>query len=397
MTAPIRIGILHDMADSVEEGASLGGHVDTYMRFAIDDLIQRARLDREVQFVHAAGMGLPAGTASRSSTRSPSSWRRASSSSWDLPSGTTPRGDAVRDRARVPTINWAGTERARSEFMFHLQVGSHEDEPVLLARHVAELGAQRVGVVFDRSPIGRRYQAFFEAECEVIGLDLAARVPIGPLAGDASRESHPCGPRAPTRRCTSAWGSSAPQLPGADPRGVGCTRGDEHRRAAGLRPRVRARDRRLGLRRHDRRRQSGARRAPCPRRVGFGAGLFAAAGYDLGLLVAEGLARAPELTREACATGSSWSSSCRRPRDGPARPSASGTGTAVRSTAPTSCSVSGATGRRPKSAPRRANPAPEPGPSGKNNYWKYVASGSPPSLRASTLIASRSRRRRQHA
>ena len=39
----------------------------------------------------------------------------------------------LADRARIPTINWAGTERARSEFMFHLQVGSHEDEPVLLA------------------------------------------------------------------------------------------------------------------------------------------------------------------------------------------------------------------------------------------------------------------------
>ena len=72
--------------------------------------------------------------------------------------------------------------------MFHLQVGSHEDETVLLARHVASLGAQRVGVVFDRSPIGRRYAAFFEAECEVVGLDLAARVSIGPLADDASRE-----------------------------------------------------------------------------------------------------------------------------------------------------------------------------------------------------------------
>src|SRR4029079_11893669 len=41
---------------------------------------------------------------------------------------------------------------------------------------------------FDRSPIGRRYAAFFESECETLGLDLAARVPIGPLADDASSE-----------------------------------------------------------------------------------------------------------------------------------------------------------------------------------------------------------------
>ena len=94
----------------------------------------------------------------------------------------------LADAAGIPTINWAGTERGRSEYMFHLQVGSHEDESILLARHLADLGLRRVGVVLDRSPIGRRYAAFFETECEVLGLELAARVTIAPIAEDASHE-----------------------------------------------------------------------------------------------------------------------------------------------------------------------------------------------------------------
>ena len=133
MTVPIRVGVLHDMADSVEEGAALGGHTETFMRLPIDDLVESGRLDREVEFVHAAGLGLPVGTAF--------AIERAFGELVDqgvlLIAGPAVGDNALvatplADEARVPTINWAGTERARSEFMFHLQVGSHEDEPVLL-------------------------------------------------------------------------------------------------------------------------------------------------------------------------------------------------------------------------------------------------------------------------
>ena len=46
----------------------------------------------------------------------------------------------LADAAGVPTLNYAGAERARSEYMFHLQVGSHEEEPVL--HRAAPLGAR---------------------------------------------------------------------------------------------------------------------------------------------------------------------------------------------------------------------------------------------------------------
>src|SRR4051794_37700633 len=187
MAAPVRVGILHDMSDAVDDEFP-GGSLEARLRPAVEERVASGRLDREVEFVHAAGLGLPEGSAAAVAP----AFGALDEQDVLLVVGPAVGDNALvatplADEARLPTINWAGTERARSEFMFHLQVGSHEDEPVLLARHVAALGA-RVGVVFDRSPIGRRYAAFFESECETLGVDLAARVPIGPLAEDASEE-----------------------------------------------------------------------------------------------------------------------------------------------------------------------------------------------------------------
>lgn len=305
MTSPIRIGVLHDMADTVEEGAALGGNVDAMLRLGIDDLRERGRLDRDVELVHAAGLGLPAGTAFAIER----AYAELVAQGVLLIVGPAVGDNALvatplADEARVPTINWAGSERARSEFMFHLQVGSHEDEPVLLARHVAALGVERVGVVFDRSPIGRRYAAFFEAECEVLGFDLAARVPIGPLAEDASAEVAAVraagadalvylglglvAPVVARARTDMGWGVPAAMntagLRGYDPEFARQIDGwiyvdmvaDDNAVLAGVLARL------------------GVESVP---------GLFAAVGHDLGVLVAEGLARAPELTREGVREG----------------------------------------------------------------------------------------------
>jgi len=304
MTVPLRVGILHDMADSVEEGAALGGHTETFMRLPIDDLVASGRIDREVEFVHAAGLGLPVGTAFAIERAFAELVEQgvlliAGPAVGDNALVATPLADA----ARVPTINWAGTERARSEFMFHLQVGSHEDEPVLLARHVAALGA-RVGVVFDRSPIGRRYAAFFESECDTLGVDLAARVPIGPLATDATDE---------VATVRAAGADALVYL------GLGLVGTAVARARAEARWDAPAAMNTAGLRGYD---PEYAREidgwvyvdmvaddnpvlAGMLERVGMDAvpGLFAAVGYDLGMLVAEGLARAPELTREGVRDG----------------------------------------------------------------------------------------------
>jgi branched-chain amino acid transport system substrate-binding protein len=295
MAEPIRVGILHDMSESPPDEPTLGGGVDGFLRRAVDDLRERGRLDRDVEIVHAAGVGLPEGTAFAIQRAFDELVAQGvlvivGPAVGDNALVATP----LADVARVPTLNWAGTERARSEFMFHLQVGSH----------VASQGARRVGVVFDRSPIGRRYAHFFESECEVLGLELASRVPIGPLAEDATREVAAVrtagadalvylglGLVATTvarARTEAAWDAPAAMntagLRGYDPEFARAIDGwvyvdmiaDDNEVLARVREQ-------LG--------------EECP------PGLFAAVGYDLGLLVAEGLARAPELTREGVREG----------------------------------------------------------------------------------------------
>src|SRR5690242_5773638 len=162
MAAPIRVGILHDMSETPPDEPTLGGGVDGFLRRAVDDFLEHGRLDRDVELVPAAGLGLPVGTAFAIEQAFAELVAQGvlvivGPAVGDNALVATP----LADRFRVPTINWAGTERARSEFMFHLQVGSHEDESLLLARHLASAGAKRVGVVYDRSPIGRRYESFF--------------------------------------------------------------------------------------------------------------------------------------------------------------------------------------------------------------------------------------------
>jgi ABC-type branched-subunit amino acid transport system substrate-binding protein len=92
------------------------------------------------------------------------------------------------DRHQTPAINWSASERARGRYMFHLQVGSHEDESILLARYLASTSSRRVGVIYDRTPIGRRHLTFFEDECDLVGVSVASRVAIAPLAPDATGE-----------------------------------------------------------------------------------------------------------------------------------------------------------------------------------------------------------------
>jgi ABC-type branched-subunit amino acid transport system substrate-binding protein len=69
--------------------------------------------------------------------------------------------------------------------MFHYQVGSLEEEPPVIAARMAELGLQRAAVVFDQSPVGRRYAECFEAARARLGLAVTGTASIAPLAADA--------------------------------------------------------------------------------------------------------------------------------------------------------------------------------------------------------------------
>ena len=92
------------------------------------------------------------------------------------------------DEARVPAINYIGGERTRSDWMLHYQVGSLEEEPPFLAARVAQRGFERCAVLFDESPVGRRYAECFDAARARFGLRTTASAGISPLAESVEPE-----------------------------------------------------------------------------------------------------------------------------------------------------------------------------------------------------------------
>jgi len=70
--------------------------------------------------------------------------------------------------------------------MFHYQVGSLEEEPAVLADHLAARGIERVAVVHDRSPVGQQYGEWFDRARTTVGIDVTARAVINPLATEAT-------------------------------------------------------------------------------------------------------------------------------------------------------------------------------------------------------------------
>ena len=58
MARSIRVGILNDMSDG-----PAGSHdLKPWLRFAAGERIASGRIDREVEFIQAYGLGLPGGT-----------------------------------------------------------------------------------------------------------------------------------------------------------------------------------------------------------------------------------------------------------------------------------------------------------------------------------------------
>ena len=158
------------------------------------------RLDRDLEFVEQPVEGLPSGSEATSCAASRSSWPTTSSRS----SGPSISDNALIvaplcDAARMPAINYTGGERTRSQWMFHYQVGSLEEEPPVLVARMVERGLRRAAVVFDQSPVGRRYAECFEAARARLELEVTGPASIAPLVDDAEAIlGAPAGRRSPT-------------------------------------------------------------------------------------------------------------------------------------------------------------------------------------------------------
>jgi branched-chain amino acid transport system substrate-binding protein len=180
--APIRIGMLFDFPQ-VDGGES----VVAAARLGLEDATAGGRLDRSIELIYELANGLPLGTAADIEDHFDALDDERVLAI--IGPSISDNGLIVRELAegaKVPCINYTGGAMTRSAWMFHYQVGSLEEEPIALAEHLATTGAARVGVVFDESPVGRRYADSFEAARAGLGLQTTATVGISPVQTQSS-------------------------------------------------------------------------------------------------------------------------------------------------------------------------------------------------------------------
>ncbi len=176
--APLKIGVLydfpqHDGGASVEEAIMLG----------ISEAAAAGRLDRPVELVPRQAHGLPAGTihdVERCFAELVAEGVLAIVGPAVSDNGLVV-GELAR-RARIPCVNYTGGEHTRSAWMFHYQVGSLEEEPLLLVELLVRMGHQDVALAYDRTPVGKRYADAFGQGADAAGVQVVASAALDPLA-----------------------------------------------------------------------------------------------------------------------------------------------------------------------------------------------------------------------
>jgi len=177
---PVRIGLLYDFPQ-------MGDLFAKAMRIGIDEVAATGRLDRDVELIERQSRRLPSGSEAEVARAF------AELDDEDVVAIVGPSisdnaliAAPLCDAARLAAINYSGGERTRSQWMFHYQVGSLEEEPPVLAARMAERGLRRAAVIFDQSPVGRRYAECFEAARARLGLEVTGTASISALAEDAT-------------------------------------------------------------------------------------------------------------------------------------------------------------------------------------------------------------------
>jgi branched-chain amino acid transport system substrate-binding protein len=180
--SPVLVGFLYDYPQG-DGGAAIEGA----FRIGVDEVAATGRLDRDVEFVSRQAAGLPAGTEHDMKTK----FAELVDTGCVFVVGPAISDNALiiaplADAAGVPCINYTGGQRTRSVWMFHYQVGSLEEEPIVLAQRIFDRKLPRAAVVFDQSPVGRTYFESFEAARARLGLEVTGASAISPLTENAT-------------------------------------------------------------------------------------------------------------------------------------------------------------------------------------------------------------------
>lgn len=179
MTIPI--GVLYDF----DQGDG-GRYFEAGLRLGFDETGAAGRLGAEIDLIPRHADGLPGGSA-ESVIEHFAALVREGVVAIVGPS-ISDNGLIVRDladEAGVPCVNYTGGAITRGEHMFHYQVGSLEEEPVLLAEHLRAEGCRRIAVLHDDTPVGVNYSTWLDRAVAPTGLpEVAHRAAVSALADD---------------------------------------------------------------------------------------------------------------------------------------------------------------------------------------------------------------------
>jgi ABC-type branched-subunit amino acid transport system substrate-binding protein len=295
---PLRVGVLHDFPRP-DGGASF----EWAVRLGMGEVEATGRLPAPVTFVHVPAHGADHPLV-------PAFARLVEDGVLAILGPALSDGAlAVRplaDDTGVPCLNYAGNEQARSAYLFHFQLGSLEDEPSLLVDDLVRRRLARIALVQDTSSVGERLATFLTDAAAAAGCELAAHVGVDADGGGTAAALSAARRAAPDALAVVGFWQAAHAVAGelraqgwslpvvansalmyghADPAWAreweGWTYADTYSEAN---PRFAALARTV---------------TAAGRSVGPGE----AGAYDMGRLLAEGIARAPELTRTGIRAG----------------------------------------------------------------------------------------------
>lgn len=179
--APVKIGLLVDYVDSSE---SVDPLVERVFRLTFDEYLEAGVLERPIEMVVRAAQGLPNG--SFRAVREAFAELVAEDCVVIFGPYVSENGEPLRryveELAEVAVISMAGTENMLGEWVFALNNGSMEEEPIIMAAVCRHDGRQSVGIAYEHSLIGQEYLATCRRACSDAGLRITGEVAIPQVA-----------------------------------------------------------------------------------------------------------------------------------------------------------------------------------------------------------------------
>lgn len=181
--APVRVGFLPDYVEGEDKVDPV---VVRILQMTFDELHESGVLERPVEIVVRAVQGLPNGSF------------RAVRDAFDelvaedcvvifgpyVSENGVPLRRYVEELGEVPIITMAGTETMLGEWVFALNNGSMEEEPIIMAAVAKHGGCEAVGIAFEQSLIGQEYLRTARRACVAAGLHITGEVAIPQVAAE---------------------------------------------------------------------------------------------------------------------------------------------------------------------------------------------------------------------